>query len=72
MREAAVVRKLDRLALLVGQLAQGVLDSLALEAKPMQEAQEWIDRYREFWEGNLDQFEKYLDKLQKKETKHDT
>lgn len=35
----------------------------------MQEAQEWINRYRQFWEGNLDQFEKYLDKLQTKETK---
>jgi len=51
--------------------AQGRVHSLALEAKPMQEAQAWIDRYRQFWEGNLDQFEKYLDKLQTKETKHD-
>jgi len=32
----------------------------------------WLDRYRKFWQGNLDQFEKYLDKLQTKETKqHD-
>ena len=44
---------------------------LALDAKPMQEARAWIDRYRKFWEGNLDQFEKYLDKLQTKETKQD-
>ncbi len=50
---------------------QGRVHSLALEAKPMQEAQAWIDRYRKFWEGNLDQFEKYLDKLQNQETKHD-
>jgi DNA-binding transcriptional ArsR family regulator len=49
----------------------GRVHSLALEAKPMQEAQAWLDRYRKFWEGNLDQFEKYLDKLQKKESKHD-
>jgi hypothetical protein len=40
-------------------------------AKPMQEAQAWIDRYRDFWEGHLDQFEKYLDKLQTEEAKHD-
>jgi DNA-binding transcriptional ArsR family regulator len=54
---------------LVKRRRKGRVHSLALEAKPMQEAQAWIDRYREFSEGNLDQFEKYLDKLQKQETK---
>src|SRR5688572_23717092 len=56
---------------LVKRRRQGRVHSLALEAKPMQEAQEWINRYRRFWEGNLDQFEKYLDELQAKEKKHD-
>ena len=56
---------------LVKRRRKGRLHSLALKAKPMQEAQAWINRYREFWEGNLDQFEKYLDKLQTKENKHD-
>ncbi len=56
---------------LVKRRRQGRVHSLALEAKPMREAQAWIDRYRKFWDGNLDQFEKYLDKLQTKETKHD-
>jgi DNA-binding transcriptional ArsR family regulator len=56
---------------LVRRRRRGRVHSLALEAKPMQEAQAWIDRYRMFWEGNLDQFEKYLEKLQTKETKHD-
>ena len=37
----------------------------------MKEALAWIDRYRKFWEGNLDQFEKYLEQLQTKETKQD-
>jgi DNA-binding transcriptional ArsR family regulator len=55
---------------LVKRRRKGRLHSLTLEAKPMKEAQAWIDRYREFWEGNLDQFEKYLDKLQTKESKH--
>jgi DNA-binding transcriptional ArsR family regulator len=50
---------------------RGRLHSLTIEAKPMREARAWIDRYRKFWEGNLDQFEKYLEKLQTKETKHD-
>jgi DNA-binding transcriptional ArsR family regulator len=56
---------------LVKRQRKGRVHSLALEAKPMQEARAWIDRYRKFWEGNLDQFEKYLDKLQKQESKHD-
>jgi len=31
-----------------------------------------VDRpVSEIWEGNLDQFEKYLDKLQTKESEHD-
>src|SRR3954470_13188845 len=56
---------------LVKRRRKGRVHSLALEAKPMQEAQAWIDRYRKFWEGNLDQFDKYFDKLQKQESKHD-
>jgi len=56
---------------LVRRRRRGRVHSLTLEAKPMREAQAWIDRYRKFWDGNLDQFEKYLDKLQTKETKHD-
>jgi DNA-binding transcriptional ArsR family regulator len=56
---------------LVKRRRDGRLHSLALEAKPMQEAQAWLDRYRKFWKGSLDQFETYLDKLQKKETEQD-
>jgi len=56
---------------LVKRRRKGRVHSLTLEAKPMRDAQAWIDRYRNFWEGNLDQFEKYLDKLQKKENKND-
>ena len=55
---------------LVKRRRDGRVHSLALEARPMKEARAWIDRYREFWEGNLDQFEEYLDKLKPKETKH--
>ena len=54
---------------LVKRRRVGRVHSLTLEAKPMREARAWIDRYRKFWEGNLDQFEKYLDQLQTKETK---
>jgi len=56
---------------LVRRRKQGRVHSLKLQAKPMQEAQAWIEKYRKFWEGNLDQFEKYLETLQTKENKHD-
>src|SRR2546425_11353103 len=57
---------------LVKRRRDGRVHSLRLEARPMKEAQAWLDRYRKFWEGNLDQFEKYLDKLQKNENhKHE-
>lgn len=56
---------------LVKRQRKGRVHSLKLEAKPMKEAQAWIARYREFWEGNLDQFEDYLNNLQQKENKHE-
>lgn len=57
---------------LVKRRKDGRVHSLALDAKPMEEAQAWLDRYRQFWTANLDGFEKYLEKLQpQKETKAD-
>ena len=56
---------------LVKRRRDGRVHSMRLEAKPMKEAQAWIDRYREFWEGNLDRFEDYLNQLQNQENKHD-
>ena len=56
---------------LVKRHRQGRVHSMEIDAKPMREARAWIDRYRKFWEGNLNQFEKYLEQLQTKETKHD-
>ena len=51
---------------LVKRRRKGRVHTLRLEAQPMKEAQLWINRYREFWEGNLDRFEDYLNKLQQK------
>ena len=56
---------------LVKRRRDGRVHSLALEARPMQEARDWLDRYRKFWEANLDQFGKYLEQLQEKEDEHD-
>ncbi len=73
MSLAAVSKHLSVLekAGLVKRRREGRVHTLALEAKPMQEAMAWLERYRKFWEANLDQFEKYLDELEDKENKHD-
>ena len=56
---------------LVKRRRDGRVHSMALDPRPMQEAQAWLERYRKFWEGNLDNFEKYLEKLQTDEGKND-
>lgn len=68
MSLAAVSKHLGVLekAGLVKRQRRGRVHFLKLEARPMQEALAWIDRYRTFWESNLDQFEKYLENLQTK------
>lgn len=34
-----------------------------LEAKPLAEATEWLERYRRFWEGNFQRLDVLLDEL---------
>lgn len=41
-----------------------------LEAKPLQQASDWIEQYRQFWEQRLDRLEEYLRELQTQEKKH--
>lgn len=38
-----------------------------LRAKPLRQAADWLDRYREFWSQRLDRLEDYLDQLQREE-----
>jgi DNA-binding transcriptional ArsR family regulator len=35
-----------------------------LAARPLAEAADWIDRYRQFWEESLDRLDDYLKELQ--------
>lgn len=39
-----------------------------LEAGPLKEVADWVERYRRFWEGSLDRLDDYLKEIQKKET----
>ena len=34
-----------------------------LEAKPLAQATEWLERYRQFWEGNVQRLDALLDEL---------
>jgi DNA-binding transcriptional ArsR family regulator len=57
---------------LVSRQRRGRVHQLALEAKPMAEAQQWIAEYRKFWEASLDRLDTYLKKLQSEDLKIDT
>ncbi len=37
-----------------------------LEAKPLQEANDWVEQYRKFWEAGFDRLDDYLMQLQAK------
>lgn len=38
-----------------------------LDAKPLREANDWLEHYRQFWEARLDRLEDYLRTLQAQE-----
>jgi DNA-binding transcriptional ArsR family regulator len=40
-----------------------------LDAGPLKQASDWVDRYREFWEQSFDRLDEYLRELKKKEKK---
>ena len=40
---------------------QGREHQLQLQAEPMKEAARWMEEYRAFWEGSLDQLAAYLE-----------
>lgn len=54
---------------LVSRRRCGRVHSLKLEAKPMQQAQAWIEEYRKFWEQSFDRLDDYLKQLQTKDKK---
>jgi DNA-binding transcriptional ArsR family regulator len=41
-----------------------------LEARRLADATEWLERYRQFWEGNFQRLDALLDELKTKEKKH--
>jgi DNA-binding transcriptional ArsR family regulator len=42
-----------------------------LKAQRLEEAADWVGRYREFWEQSFDRLDEHLRELQRKDKKHD-
>ena len=60
------VRVLER-AGLVSQSKNGRTRFCQLAAEPLEQAEDWISRYRAFWEGTFDSLERYLAEQKAKE-----
>ena len=41
-----------------------------IEAAPLKEVAEWMERYRDIWERRLDRLDAYLEELQAREQRH--
>jgi DNA-binding transcriptional ArsR family regulator len=46
---------------LVQRTRDGRLSRCGLDAQPMQDAARWVERYRTFWEGQLDSLSRFLE-----------
>ena len=60
------LRVLQRAGLLV-QGKEGRVRRCRLEAAPMKDALQWLDRYRRYWEQQLDSLADYLNQLNNEE-----
>jgi len=54
------LRVLERVGL-VRRTPEGRISRCALDAEPLRDAADWVDRYRDFWEGRLDALSRYLE-----------
>ena len=41
-----------------------------LDAGPLKDVDDWVERYRRFWEQSFDRLESFLQELQRKDKKH--
>jgi DNA-binding transcriptional ArsR family regulator len=41
-----------------------------LEARPLRDVADWLEKYRQFWDESFERLDEYLKELQSKETKH--
>lgn len=52
---------------LVRRARDGRLSRCALDAAPMQDAAEWVEGYRQFWDEQMDALARYLDRETERE-----
>ena len=62
------LRVLER-AGLVRRTPEGRMSRCELDAGPMQDAADWVERYREFWEQQLDRLKRYVESEKRTRTK---
>jgi DNA-binding transcriptional ArsR family regulator len=43
----------------------GRVHEMQLEAEPLRQAAQWVEKYRKFWEGSLDRLADFLEKTAK-------
>lgn len=55
------LRVLER-AGLVRRTRDGRISRCGLDAAPLKDAADWVERYREFWKGQLDALSNYLER----------
>jgi DNA-binding transcriptional ArsR family regulator len=55
------LRVLER-AGLVRRSREGRVSRCVLDARALREASEWVDQYREFWTGRLDELARYVER----------
>jgi DNA-binding transcriptional ArsR family regulator len=55
------LRVLEKAGLLRRQ-RYGRVHEMRLDAKPLQQAAQWVEEYRKFWQGSLDRLAEYLEK----------
>jgi DNA-binding transcriptional ArsR family regulator len=64
------LKVLERAGLITrGRAAQ--LRPSRLESQPLREATDWLEQYRQIWEGRLDRLTLHLDDMQRKAGRHD-
>ena|SRR5215470_878863 len=62
------LRVLER-AGLISRGRDGQRRPCRIEAKPLEEANVWLEKYRQFWEGNFQRLDALLDELRVEEKK---
>ena len=50
----------------------GRIHEMRLDAKPLQQAAQWVEEYRKFWQGSLDRLAEYLEKETRQTSKGKT